>query len=122
MLWCPNCKIEYRQGYTHCSDCNAELVKELATLSERSNGGENSEEWVFLMKLKDDRELDIIEPLLMSYGIPLLKRYKGAGGYLKIVMGLSTFGVDIYVPTSSLEGARDILNLGQDETRFSEED
>jgi uncharacterized protein YbaR (Trm112 family) len=29
MLWCPNCKEEYREGFTHCGDCDAELVREL---------------------------------------------------------------------------------------------
>ena len=27
-MWCPNCGSEYRQGYTHCSDCGDELVHE----------------------------------------------------------------------------------------------
>ena len=26
MPWCPNCKTEYKEGVTHCSDCHAELV------------------------------------------------------------------------------------------------
>ncbi len=27
-MWCPNCGSEYRSGYTHCSDCGHELVRE----------------------------------------------------------------------------------------------
>ena len=27
-MWCPNCGSEYRPGYTHCSDCGHELVRE----------------------------------------------------------------------------------------------
>lgn len=26
MPWCPICKNEYKDGYTHCNDCNADLV------------------------------------------------------------------------------------------------
>ena len=26
MPWCPNCKTEYKEGVTHCSDCHSELV------------------------------------------------------------------------------------------------
>ncbi len=26
MPWCPNCKTEYKEGVTHCSDCHTELV------------------------------------------------------------------------------------------------
>ena len=29
MPWCPECKMEYREGITVCSDCNVELVAEL---------------------------------------------------------------------------------------------
>ncbi|MBE5881155.1 MAG: hypothetical protein E7289_02405 [Lachnospiraceae bacterium] len=29
MPWCPVCKNEYVKGYTHCSDCNVELVDSL---------------------------------------------------------------------------------------------
>ncbi len=29
MPWCPICKNEYVKGYTHCSDCNAELIESL---------------------------------------------------------------------------------------------
>ena len=29
MPWCPNCKTEYREGITHCTDCKAALVASL---------------------------------------------------------------------------------------------
>ena len=28
-MFCPQCKAEYRQGFTHCVDCDADLVHEL---------------------------------------------------------------------------------------------
>lgn len=28
MPWCPNCKTEYREGFTVCADCGSELVDE----------------------------------------------------------------------------------------------
>lgn len=28
MPWCPKCKTEYKEGVTHCSDCNTELVSD----------------------------------------------------------------------------------------------
>lgn len=29
MPWCPNCKNEYKEGYTVCADCGAQLVDHL---------------------------------------------------------------------------------------------
>ena len=69
------------------------------------------EEWVFLVYLEDDREVDIIESLLRSFGIPLLRKYKGLGGYFKILTGMSALGIDLYVPQSQLETAIEILDL-----------
>ena len=28
-MFCPQCKAEYRAGFTKCSDCDVDLVKEL---------------------------------------------------------------------------------------------
>ena len=28
-MFCPNCRAEYREGFTRCSDCNVELVNVL---------------------------------------------------------------------------------------------
>ena len=28
-MFCPQCKAEYRRGFTHCSDCNVTLVSVL---------------------------------------------------------------------------------------------
>jgi hypothetical protein len=37
-MFCPECKAEYRPGFTHCSDCDAELVEKLP---QSDNGAEN---------------------------------------------------------------------------------
>lgn len=28
-MFCPKCKCEYRAGFTHCSDCDVDLVQQL---------------------------------------------------------------------------------------------
>jgi hypothetical protein len=30
-MFCPQCKAEYRQGFTHCTDCDVDLVEELSS-------------------------------------------------------------------------------------------
>lgn len=41
MAWCPECRVEYREGFERCSECQVELV---ATLPPA--GGEEGPEWV----------------------------------------------------------------------------
>jgi hypothetical protein len=42
-MFCPNCKTEYREGFSRCSDCAGQLVKEpaepVATHRPRAGGG-----------------------------------------------------------------------------------
>lgn len=110
MPWCPNCRCEYREGYNTCSDCQVELVEALDTeAADNEDTSEETDEWAFLTRIKDDREVDIIESLLRSFEIPLLRRYREAGGYLKVLTGMSVFGVDLFVPKSKLELAREII-------------
>src|SRR4029077_17181988 len=35
-MFCPTCKAEYREGFTHCADCDVDLVESLAS----SSGGD----------------------------------------------------------------------------------
>jgi hypothetical protein len=42
-MFCPQCKAEYRAGFTRCSDCDRDLVERLSE-SVRCQGGEPSEE------------------------------------------------------------------------------
>ena len=30
LMFCPECKAEYRPGFTHCSECDVDLVDELS--------------------------------------------------------------------------------------------
>ncbi|HEV3253215.1 MAG TPA: hypothetical protein VG033_02335 [Candidatus Acidoferrales bacterium] len=32
-MFCPTCKAEYREGFTHCADCDVDLVESLASTS-----------------------------------------------------------------------------------------
>lgn len=109
MPWCPKCKTEYREGFYKCSDCNVSLVDELEVEDEIVIPQTNSQSWAFLIKTYNDKEALIIESLLGGYGIPVLRKEKGAGGYLKIVMGMTNLGIDLYVPDSALEEARVLI-------------
>lgn len=109
MPWCPKCKAEYREGFNLCANCNIELVNELEPeLDEDANVVYDKE--AFLTTVANASEALVIEALLQSYGISVLRKYKGAGDYLQISMGATVFGIDLYVSSQSLETAKEVLD------------
>lgn len=115
MPWCPKCRIEYEDWVKTCSDCGEELVKDLLPESEPKKETEYDKE-AFLATVPDDIHADLTETLLKAYGIPVHRRYKEAGAYMQIYMGMARFGVDLYVPSKLLQQARDIIESHPVET------
>jgi len=68
-------------------------------------------EWAFLIQANNENEANIIESILDSEGIPVHRRYREAGDYLKIYMGMTNFGVDIYVPENRIEQAHILVDV-----------
>ena len=58
-------------------------------------------------------QLDMADRLLVNmleaYGIPCLTRYPHSGEFGKVVLGMSGFGTEIYVPETLLEDAVALL-------------
>ncbi len=111
MPWCPNCGVEYRQGFNTCGDCNVELVTELEPVVENSDNVDDYDHAgeSHLISVTNPFEAEMIESLLVANKIPVLKKLNQAGGFLDIYMGTAAFGVDLYVPSKLLEKARDIV-------------
>ena len=59
-MWCPNCKTEYRDGVTVCSDCGAELVPALPV---------EFEDLVRVAAVADETEANLLADFLESEGI-----------------------------------------------------
>ncbi|WP_240985298.1 putative signal transducing protein [Acididesulfobacillus acetoxydans] len=76
--------------------------------------------WVLVYGVAQEVEADIVLGLLQEEGIPALKRYPGAGQFLKLAYGL-TSGVDIYVPVSQAARAKLLLAGGIKENGFPED-
>ncbi|PKM90970.1 MAG: hypothetical protein CVU87_00170 [Firmicutes bacterium HGW-Firmicutes-12] len=114
MPWCPNCKTEYREGFDICSDCAVELVDNL-NIEEGQFDIYEDDKWCLLLQTQNEREADIVESFIKSSEIPVLRKEKGAGGYLRIYMGMNALGSEIYVPESRLVEASEIINLKTDE-------
>jgi len=70
MPWCPNCKVEYQQGFKTCIDCDAELVDELKQL-EKTNG-QNCEKLIKEEQINtqaNNRKLTLIAKLSALIGL-----------------------------------------------------
>lgn len=66
-----------------------------------------------LVSARDGPMLDMLEAALQEAGIPFLRRYYEADAYMKIYTGLTSYHVDLYVPSVLIEGAHDIaVSLG----------
>lgn len=127
MPWCPECGIEYREGFETCSDCGCALSENpvqsgtdsgsesgepLQSESEYGSGSMYDRE-AFLMKAGNSIEADMLEGLLNASDIPVLKKYGEAGDYLLIYMGGVKSGVDLYVPSHLLDKAKEIIEANQ---------
>ena len=86
---------------------------------ETSQDGRQGE--ALLVSAADGMEAAMLEARLQSAGIPVLCKHRESGGYLDIYMGMSRFGVDLYVPADRLEEARDLLDGGPEAVEPGEE-
>ena len=75
-----------------------------------------------LVTVYDNVQLSMVRSLLEAESIPYLIRERGSGSAVKIVMGVSSFGSDVYVPATKLEEATDaIAALLGEEVEFVED-
>ncbi|MGD1006015.1 MAG: DUF2007 domain-containing protein [Ignavibacteriaceae bacterium] len=54
-MFCPNCKAEYREGFTHCNDCDVDLV---ATLPGQKENSVTEEGLVSDKSILDDQSIE----------------------------------------------------------------
>ena len=67
------------------------------------------EEPVFLCCRKNiDLSDELLVNMLEAYGIPCLRRYPGDGSFGKLILGISGQGVDILVPKSLYNDAKEL--------------
>ena len=82
---------------------------------------------IYLITVSGEMEASIVETLLTSNNIPVLRKYREAGAYLKIYMGNSTAGIDLYVPSELYNIAKELIekeneaDLSEDNIQSEEE-
>ena len=72
-------------------------------------GDKNLKGWAFVKNVANEQEAVLVESVLDIGKIPVMKKHREAGSYLEIYMGMSRYGIDIYVPENALELAKGLL-------------
>lgn len=56
-----------------------------------------------------DLEAEMVQSMLEAYGIPSIRQLPGNGAFGELIIGMSGNGIDIFVPVTMLDGARELL-------------
>lgn len=64
-----------------------------------------------IISTSDQIQTRMVENLLKEAGIPCISKYKGYGGYLKVYMGTSVYGIDTYVNDEDYDRAKEIVDV-----------
>lgn len=99
---CPECKAEYRQGYTKCADCNIELVEAGSIQEEPSEPEEIALNTVMISS--NQGQIAIAKSLLDSSGITYFIEGESSSSLLE-----ATIPAMIKVPEENFEQAKEIL-------------
>lgn len=120
-MYCPKCRAEYRQGFTRCTDCDADLVDSPPLGSEVELREEGFTDPLARLWMDTDPVLySALTAALSDAQIPFFDNppadfdnWLSSPTHNILSVGIPHF--DIRVPESRLEAAKDILQslLGQ---------
>lgn len=122
-MYCPECRTEYREGFTECADCGVPLVSELPPEPVETN-----QELVTVMEASDEAVTTMAESLLREANIEYLIK----GDEIQDLIGAGRLGMgfnpvtgyaQIQVMPADEEAAREILaDLMSSDPTLEEED
>ena len=70
---------------------------------------ENMKGWAFVKTVVDEQEAVMVETMLGMEGIPVQQKHREAGSVMEVYMGISRYGIDLFVPEDALELAKGLL-------------
>ena len=114
-MFCPECKAEYRQGFTRCADCDVELVYALPQDSEQQAADERGGEFAgedrdrkLIWKGNDESECVALCRLLMKADIPYKVAQVPVAAQFKMRV---KWRYEIGVPYADSQLAKDLLGI-----------
>jgi hypothetical protein len=122
-MYCPECGGEYRSGFTHCADCDVDLVETLPG----AQAVPLDMELVTVLETGDPSELVFAESVLREAGIPFVKK----GDSLQELFALGRLGtgfspiagpIVLQVPGDRAEAAAQLLEESIPEPEVWDED
>jgi hypothetical protein len=113
-MFCPQCRVEYRPGFTHCTDCHVDLVPSLAQAEQPTSSDGPGGSLQILWEGEDlalfEDLLDGLEAASIRYFDQPLGIYPGVRrAYPFPVQPMARFGYQVAVLSSDLDRAREIL-------------
>jgi hypothetical protein len=103
-VYCPQCNVEYRDGFTECSDCRVALVAETPP----SDSFDPSLELVEVLETNDGVQLAMAKGMLEDAGIPFFL----LGRITTLIQDVDPFlhkWVRIQIPRDREAEARELL-------------
>ena len=113
-MFCPECRCEYRTGFTTCADCRVPLVPELPAVERAAVVDEEASEPVLLCSAGSQLDAELVRSLLESAGIRSM-----VGGAL---LTQQYEALTVSVRRSDLAQARELLDAWQLPTELSPAD
>ncbi|HVB33128.1 MAG TPA: hypothetical protein VNJ52_01955 [Patescibacteria group bacterium] len=105
-MFCPNCGIEYRPGFTRCNDCDVDLVDKLPSEEEPAEGEPADDSLELLWRGTQGGIFNEIALALEEAGI----RHNREKLDARLTFSSSNAPLDIWVPEAEIEAARRVLN------------
>jgi hypothetical protein len=101
-MFCPKCRSQYREGLTHCVDCNVPLVDHLPQR-------EDVPSLIRLRSYSNDGQLFLAKSLLESAGIDAMAGAPDQPAYWPRSFGIGVPATDLYVLAKDAVIANEIL-------------
>jgi len=101
MPWCPECRVEYRDGFGRCSECQVDLI---ATLPEDGDG--DGQEWVEVGVFPTPVAAELAQGYLQGAGVEAELRDPDPGHHEVLPVGV---WVALAVAPDSVAVARQLL-------------